>query len=305
VTSQDGSVTQGLSVAIDAPAWGSTAPEPAATEPVATEPAITPEPAAVTTVEPAPEVKPPREPRSSGDSEFPWLRVRLGYAGGKYTYSQVNSGGGASVLWDEDVNLSGDSAPWTNGFELQAKAWGPTDQTKYLGGEVQVRTEFYSVIWPGTTAEQAIPDQLPHITALAAARLPFQVGDNQFHVAAKGGYLYGDFITYQKKGDLLRYDSLPLNPGWAVGGELNAQFGELAYVRADIVQGFYGISAYSTNIAFDVGVRPMEEIPVFLGASFELSRRTMQIYTDAAAEVEVGSVSDTQTLLVVGPGVEF
>ncbi|MCP4806416.1 MAG: hypothetical protein GY913_22200 [Proteobacteria bacterium] len=303
-TSADGGVSQALSVTVNAPLWGTVETEPTAVveaDPAETTPVV--EPAEVVTTTPLVETpKPPREP-----GDFPLMRARLGFAYGTYAYQQVPEEV-ESVLWPDTVRMGfgEDSAPaGAPGFDVNVQGWSP-DLVGGLGvgGEFQARTLFYSVPWPGTDA--TVPDQVPHVTALAKARYRFEAGDNQFHVGAKGGYYYSDFITYQtgEQEGFLDYNSLALH-AWAVGGEIGAEFGDIAHVRADIVQGFYGTSAYSTNVAFDVGVSPFPDVPVFLGGSFQLSRRSIEVVAAGETPVKVGQLDDTSTLFVVGPGVQF
>ena len=308
-TTADGSVSQALSVAVNAPLWGTVETEPAAV--VEAEPTPEPEPepvvepAPVATTTPAATPQPPKPPREAGD--FPNVRARLGFVYGTYAYQQVPEEV-ESVLWPDTVRMGygEDSSPaGAPGFDVDVQGWSP-DLVGGLGvgGEIQARTVFYSVPWPGTDA--TVPDQVPNVTAMAKARYRFEAGNNQFHVGAGGGYYYADFITYQtgEQEGFLDYDSLPLN-AWALGGEIGAEIGQVAHIRADLKQGFYGTSAYSTNIAFDVGVSPMPDIPVYLGGSFQLTRRTIEVVAAGETPVKVGQLDDTSTLFVVGPGVHF
>lgn len=310
VASADGSVSKAMQVVVDAPAWGSTE-EPVAEapveEPVEETPVVEPTPL----IEEPVVTKPPKEPRqASGD--FPQIRAHAGAVFGNYSYSQ-NPTQVESVLWNENVNLGtsgveGDAPAGATGFDVNVQGWTRplVADAISVGGEAQVRTTFYSVVWPGTTEDKAIGDQVPHITALGKVRYAFEAGGNQFHVGAKGGYGYGDFITYQKGATegLLDFDSLPLS-SFNVGAEVGAEFGDRGHIRADFVQGFYGKSPYSMNIAFDAGVKPMTDMPVFIGAGFQVTNRTIEVVADDEAQTQVGTLSDSQMLVWVGPGVQF
>ena len=312
VTSGDGAVSKAVQVPVDAPAWGSTEPavtepEPEPAEPETPEPE-TPEPAEVVTT--TPPIETPETPR--GDADFPQIRAHVGGVLGSYSYTQTRTDV-ESVLWDDNINLGtsgqdGDAPAGASGFDVNVQGWTKplVADAISVGGEVQARTTFYSVVWPGTSEENAIGDQVPHVTGLGKVRYAFQSGNNQFHVGVKAGYGYGDFITYQK-GDnegLLDFDSLPLH-SLNVGAEIGAEFGERAHIRADFVEGFYGSSPYSMNIAFDAGVKPSTDLPVFIGAGFQLTNRTIEVVAAGEEATQVGSLSDTQTLVYFGPGVEF
>lgn len=298
VTSANGKVSQALPVPIAANLWGS-APEAAVVENTTPEgPAgAAPETTPVAPMPPPPE--PPTAPKAEG--EFPNGRVRVAGVFGSYDYRQAPTEN-PSALWNDAVNVATGIA----GFEVDGYGYLP--KLPYLGAEAQFRMGLYSLVWPGTSEEQAIGDQVPRLNVSVLGRLPFQVGDNQLHVGARAGYLYGDFITYQQGATetQLNYDSVGLPGGWTLGGELGAQFSQRAHMRAVYTAGFNQVNLYDHSVMVDLGVRPSLDLPLSLVGSFQYTARDIEVVTAGdGSSTLVGTLEDTQLLGTVGVAYEF
>lgn len=335
ITNKDGSVTQAVTVAVNAPTWGeedttttiattTTTEDSGLTTIASTEGATTDatdsgmttlattesgtEPTTIaTTTTTETEIKPPREPREPG--AFPTARMRVGVGGGSYSYAQQRTDGVESVLWDENVYLGGEegsgAAARPLSFDVRANFWVP--QLTYVGVEASFRLASYSIEWPG--ADKNIPDVVPQGALSLAARYPFQAGSNQFHVGVKGGFLYGDFITYQKGGNAaqLDYSSIPIF-SLGTGAEIGAEFGQgpvRGYMNAGVLAGWRGSALYSRGIAFDAGVRPSDSLPIGIGATVQVTNRNIDIVAAGDTTSVLGTLSDTQVLVMGGPTVEF
>ena len=322
ITNGDGTVTQAANITVNVPAWGSggsdgggelkpvtsTGDDTPELKPITSteddasaEPTLSPVTTTTETVVKQP--KPPREAREPGD--FPNTRIRLGVGGGTYAYAQERTDVD-SVLWDDNVYLGGEkgSGGPASPLALDARAamWLP--MFTYVGVDAHFRMASYSIEWPGADAE--IPDQVFQGSLALAARYPFMAGSNQFHIGAKAGFLYGDFITYQKGANdtQLDYSSIAVNSlgtGAEIGAEL-AQGPVNLYVNAGVLAGWRGSVLYSRGIALDVGLRPNIS-PVGLAATFQVTNR--DVVVEDSSGTALGTLSDTQVLIMGGPTVEF
>ena len=346
VTNSDGTVTQAANITVNVPAWGSggsddtselkpitgTGDDAPELKPITSTGDATPElkpitstgdntpelkPVTSTEDEPQPEqtlspvttttetvVKQPKPPREPG--AFPNARIRLGVGGGTYAYAQEGTDGVDSVLWDENVYLGGEKG--TGGpasplaLDARAAVWLP--MFTYVGVDAHFRMASYSIEWPGADAD--IPDQVFQGSLALAARYPFMAGSNQFHIGAKAGWLYGDFISYQDGGNdtQLDYKAVPVQ-SLGTSAEIGAEFGQgpmRGYLNAGVLAGWRGSVLYSRGIALDVGLRP-DVSPVGLAATFQVTNRDVDLQ-DGSGNV-LGTLSDTQVLIMGGPTIEF
>jgi hypothetical protein len=305
VTSADGSVSSALPVAITGSTWGNTGAPPETTDTTTDTTSVVDTTTTTTVVEEPEVVKEPRE-RKPAPSGFTNGRLRASFVGGTYAYSQTKMSSN-TVLWDDNIDLGMDagSPAAPIGFDVDGYYWLPF--LPYVGVEAQARVVFYSVPWPGTDA--SVPDQVPHIGALAMARYPFQAGNAQFHVGAKAGYVYGDFITYQKgeTDTTLDYNSVAIH-AFGAGGEIGAEFGRRAFLKAEYLTALRG-KPYSHSAMFEAGVRPMLGVPVSVVGNFAISNRTIDIVARDAATGEIqetiGVLQDTSLLFGGGIAMEF
>ena len=250
--------------------------------------------AADAVVEEPKEVKEPREPRESGD--WTWLRAKVAGVAGTYSYEQTPTEADGP-LWNQSIAFEYPAA--TAGFAADASVWLDALNVPYVGAEVDARFTRYTTTWPNQSTSE-IPDWVPYITALGKARYPFASGGSQFHVGAKAGLLYGDFITYRKGGDndQLIYEPLPL-AGLGLGAELGAELSPGVFINAGIVEGLRGASIFATNIDAEVGY----DLPFggYVSAGYQLSRRSIPVVAGDAL-VEVGTLEDASNLFLLGFG---
>ena len=266
-------------------------------------------PVAVKEPKPAKTPRAPREPRepraNTGTVDAPIARVRVGVGGGMYNYAQERTPNTDSPLWPENVYLGGDNGEAGPGkpfvFEARAQAWLPA--VPYVGFDGHFRLGNYKVQWPG--ASSAIPDNLPHGSALLAARYPFATaGGAQMHVGARAGLLYGEFITYQtgETEKQLDYPNIPIYSA-GVGADFGAEFGA-AYVNLSALVGVRGGTAYSKNGILEVGYTP-DGMPVGIAGSVQYSSRSIDIVAGSDLENVLGTLTDSTFLATVGPTVVF
>jgi len=248
---------------------------------------------AETVDEPKP-VKEPREPREPGD--WAWFRAKVAGVVGVYDYSQEPTAADGP-LWNQSISFEYPAA--TSGFAADASVWLDALRIPYVGAEVDARFNRYTTTWPNQ-GESEIPDWVPYITALGKARYPFASGGSQFHVGAKAGLLYGDFITYRKGGadDQLVYEPLPL-AGLGLGAELGAELSPGVFINAGILEGLRGASIFSTNIDLEVGYDL--DFGGYVSAGYQLSRRSIPVVAGEAL-VDVGSLEDASNLFLLGFG---
>ncbi len=296
-------------------AWGasestSTTPAPTETAPAEDSPAEEPpaeEPAAEA---PAEEPVSQAEERDSGPSSegtvskrssaAPWMRVKLGWTGGSYAYEQIPVDVTDNPLWNKPVSLGSDTLTWQNGFAVDVSAWGNELHSlgKYVGAEAEFRLAAYRVTWPGSTT--VITDWVPQARVNFMARYPFTAGAGDFYVAAKVGYLYGDFVTYLKGDDEATIEFGPLGlSGLGLGAEIGADLmeGDLHF-QAGLLQGLRGTLPYSMNVDLEVSYQVIDGVFVHLGYGLT----TQSIPVLSTATTEVGTLSDRSSLATVGVG---
>ena len=334
VTNNDGTVTQAANISVNVPAWGTSGgdtlttvattdggSDPAGLTTIAStggegEPVL--KPIATTTDKPAPEttltpvtsttaepvvIQPPREPGA-----FPFARLRIGVGSGTYSYAQESTAGTSSVLWDDNVYLGGEKGTGgpANPLALDARftMWLP--MLTYVGVDTHFRMASYAIDWPGADAQ--IPDQVFHGSLAVAARYPFQAGSNQYHIGAKAGWLYGDFITYQDGGNEAQLDYSSINiSSLGTGAEIGAEFGQgpvRGYINAGVVAGVRGGSLYSRGIVFDAGLHP-SSVGIGFAATFQVTNRNIDIVAGDDLTNVLGTLSDTQMVVMGGPTVAF
>ncbi len=301
VSTADGAIARVLKVPVKAASaspWGAATAAveaPADEAPAETEEAVTEEPAAETAVA---ETEATDEPEELGaELELPWLRLRAGAAIGSYTYSQTPTEIDGP-LWNQ--GLSFEVPARQGGGAIDATAWLP--MLDWVGADVEARFTYYSAIWPNA-AETVVPDLVPHVTALGAARYAFQSGQNQFHVAGKLGMVYGDFITYTKgeNATQLQYAALGV-AGFGLGAEVGGEISELLFFKAGIVEGLRGTIPFNTNVDLELGYVVTDNL--YASASYALSNRSIEILADPA-EVVVGRLEDNSSIFVVGVGYQL
>jgi hypothetical protein len=267
--------------------------------------------------EPVPEPAPvaeaaPTDPGSSSSATLssprppssPWLRAKVGWVGGSYTYAQTPQGDSANnPLWDKPVSLGGDAGvTWQNGFGVDVAAWGdelPVEFGKYLGAEAEFRMAAYRVRWPGSSA--VITDWVPQLRVNVMARYPFSAGIGDFYLGIKAGVLYGDFVTYLQ-GDTegtIEFGPLGL-PGLGLGAEIGADLmdGDLHF-QAGLLQGLRGRLPYSTNVDLEISYQVLDSM--FVHAGYALTVQSIPVLTNASDE-PIGTLSDRSSLLSVGVG---
>ncbi len=303
VTNGDGSVSQAVPVPIATTLWGTdpNAGVATVTDPgSATEPATGNEPA----VDGVPKVKEPRAPRAPREpGEHPNGRVRVSALFGNYAYLQTPTDVESGLL-DRQIDIT---MPM-GGFE--ADAYGFLPMLPYIGAETHFRMGFYGFQWPEAPADSpAINDQVPRLSVNAIGRLPFEQGSNKFHIGARVGYLYGDFITYQTDpaNDGLLYNSVPLIGGWTVGGEFGAELNSRAHMRAVYALGFNQTNTYDNSVMVDLGVRPVADLPFSVVGSFQWTDRSIEVVAQDANQelIQVGELSDSQLIGTLGLAYEF
>jgi hypothetical protein len=284
-------------------AWGtteSTATTPPAEEAAAAEEAPSPE--APAEEEPIAEAASAESPTSATSSmSAPWLRAKVGWTGGSYTYSQTPSDVADNPLWNKPVSLGGDAGlTWQNGFTVDIAAWGNELHSvgKYVGVEAEFRLAAYRVKWPGSSA--VITDWVPQARVNAMARYPFSAGVGDFYVGAKVGYLYGDFVTYLQGDDEGTIEFGPLGlSGLGVGAEIGADLmaGDL-HLQCGLLQGLRGALPYSTNVDLELSYQVIDS--VFVHAGYGLTVQTIPVLSSATTQV--GTLSDRSSLMTVGVG---
>ena len=238
----------------------------------------------------------PESEAAAPGEDWTWLRLGAGAAMGTYDYSQAPLDADGP-LWNQGITFEY-PAP-TGGFALDAAAWLDPLDLPYLGLEAGARMAYYSTAWPGGNGA-TIGDWVPQVTALAKARYPFVSGGSRFHVGAKLGMIYGDFITYRKGAtdSQLVYEPLPL-PGLGLGAELGAELGAGVFINASLLEGLRGSSIFSSNVDLELGY----DLPfgAFISGSYQLSARNIAVVA-APALSDVGVLEDRSNLFVLGAG---
>ena len=300
VTTADGNISTSVNLGINSSLKAKSVPQGQA-------PAAT---ATTTTTKAPKEAKEPRQPRepraNTGSVDAPTARVRVGLGGGTYSYSQVRTPNTDSPLWGDDIYLGGENgeAGPANPLvgEVRVQAWLP--QMPYLGVDAHFRLGRHSVSWPGASA--AIPDNVPHGTAMVAARYPFMTGSGaQMHIGAKAGLLYGEYITFQtgENDSTLDYPNIPIYSA-GFGAEFGAEFGQ-GYLNLSGVFGLRGGKLYSSNAMAEFGYTIPSMPNVGLAASVQYSDRSIDIVSGSDTDAVLGVLSDTAILATVGPTIAF
>ncbi len=266
------------------------AEEPTAEEPAAEEAKDEPAPTAGTV--------------ATREGTAPWLRAKVGWTGGSYTYEQSPTDVADNPLWNKPVSLGGDAGlTWQNGFAVDLAAWGdelplPNRLGRFLGAEAEFRLAAYRVRWPGSSA--VITDWVPQVRLNGMVRYPFSAGAGDFYVGAKVGYMYSDFVTYLE-GDTegtIEFGPLGLS-GLGLGAEIGADMmeGDLHF-QAGILQGLRGDLPYSTNVDLELSYQVIDG--VFIHAGYGLTVQSIPVLSTATTEV--GTLSDRSSLATVGVG---
>jgi hypothetical protein len=239
---------------------------------------------------------------SQTSSGAPWLRAKLGWTGGSYTYAQTPEDTTNNPLWNKPVSLGGDDTlTWQNGFAIDVAAWGNElhKAGKYVGIEGEFRLAAYRVRWPGSSA--VITDWVPQVRVNAMARYPFSAGVGDFYVGAKVGYLYGDYVTYLTGDDEGSIEFGPLGlHGLGLGAEIGADLmdGDL-HLQGGLIQGLRGALPYSTNVDFELSYQVIDG--VFLHAGYGLTVQSIPVLTSGSG-TKIGTLSDRSSLATVGIG---
>lgn len=194
-----------------------------------------PEPGAQASASEPPRVEAPK-PRPEPDPEAPWLTLRAGLAGGRYTYQQVPSEDSGPLLPEAFVV----GRPWTPsagavGYAVGARAWWPAHPA--FGVEVAASGARYGF----TAAEfgDAVAwDWLRRGRADLLARYAFSAGEARYHVAGRLGGGWSDFLYFEGNVDeaSVRYRTLGV-PALDAAAELGFGLGPLD-VQAAVSGGF-------------------------------------------------------------------
>jgi hypothetical protein len=281
-------------------AWGTTAtpeptPTPTPTPPDATA-AVAPTPTVTPPVEP---VKPPKEPKPPSTGDHPWLRAQAGYVGGSYRYEQrpsAESGPLLPVVFAIGGDSGGPNAK-PQGFEVSGRAF--PESLKYVGFDAHLRGAYYAISADAFGSATA-PDWLMDVGVMAVPRYPFEAGGNAFHVGARAGFRYSDFIVFKgclEEDCTVEYQTLAL-PGLSVGAEVGAEIADM-FVNASIEEGLFGTTPYLTGVNVNVGYQFTDML--FADIGFEAVTRRIAVVGDTTG-TEFGELSDGQTLLKLGVG---
>ncbi len=247
------------------------------------------------------EPKAPKAPTEAGD--YPWLRVGAGYVASSYRYEQRPITSNGPLLTDV-LAIGGDAEGAKNatphGFEVGAKGWLP--MLTYVGFDAHYRMTFYGITTEAF-AGQVAPDQLYDINLLATARYPFQAGEAQFHIGARAGFTFDDFILF--KGDIdagsVEYETLAV-PGLGLGGEIGTEVAGFFMVAGVTESLAYFASPYAFDVDVTAGYGVLDNM--FLSAGFESQTRNLMV-VGADSGTEYGELSDGQLLFKIGLGVQL
>ena len=299
----DGSVAAFASVPIaGASGWGTGV---ASTQTAATQ--TTPEEVAATTPEEKPKkekkVKEPKQPREASDR--PWLRASAGYLGGQYSYEQTPLSS-TGPLYPQRIVFGGSvtSPAGASGFNVDGRAWMPG--LDFVGVDAGFATTRYTVTLPGYN--QSIPDWINifHVTGLA--RVPFEAGANDLHVAARVGWSMDDYIVYRQGGNAaqttLNWEQLTVQ-AIDVGAEFGAEVGDNLFGN---LGGGIGLGNGSElyRWGFDANVGYVIYSDLFIDAEFGYTSRSSGVYNAVdGAKSKVGELSDQNMSFGGGVGWQF
>ncbi len=247
--------------------------------------------------------KPPKTPKTTITTDHkPW-RVALSFVGSTYRFEQrpANDTGPLLPSVFSVGGAGGGSPAMPMGAELAFR--GQVPGVKFLALDANFRFTQYSVTADGFNGAY-IPDALIDGKASAVVKYPFTAGKQEFHVGARVGGRYNDFLVLRGclQGDScqVRYETLPvpaLNGGIEIGADLGRVYGTAA-----LEQALYGLAPVATVVDVDLGVRATESITANLG--FEAMYRRLDVIGNDT-QLIYGEVSDAQLMLKLGAGYQF
>lgn len=254
-----------------------------------------------------PRTKTPRTKSNSSDSDRPWMRAQVGYAGNIYSYAEEASDVG-SPLYSKRIAFGSFSdqdtakAAIASGPQIAARAWLPG--ARWLGVDLGFQSTFYNV--QITKDSDAIPDWVTRLHADVVPRYRFG-GD--FHVGGRVGFSAGDMMIYQQPADSNTLSYSPLSvPALDLGAELGM----------DMDSGLFGTLGYTVGLAnastyysrgLDLGLGYSFTDRLFAGLSVGSSNRQTAVYlapdNATLSKQEVGQLNDRALQLTVGLGYQL
>ncbi len=273
--------------------YATPAPAPAPTPAPAPAPAPAPTTTTTTTVSKAP----------AAPSDRPFLRARVGFTFGYYSYDQLPLSK-TTVLFPKELILDSGS----QGGAVQARFFIPG--VPYVGLEGAFRGTVYSVdpkplcaALENECADAALVyDTVLNQHVVAIGRYPFDVGASTFHVGGRVGWGNSDVQTYTvKEGQEILLDQLALN-SLSVGAELGAEIGPSLFLATTFNEQLAGGSTpFNTEFQFEVGYAFLP----FMYASLAYDMSLRQIGIENRDGDAVGEITDTFHGGTASVGVQF
>ena len=252
--------------------------------------------------DPAPEEKPPKEPRAQGD--YHWLRLSGGYLGGLYSYKQ-SPATLQGPLYAREVTVGGGvtDPAGTTGLQLNGRMFIPAFE--YVGFEAGFRTSNWS-IQLAEGFDEPIPDWLNEFSARAIGRYPVDFDGGRVHFGARVGVDVNDFLYFTQEDsgggsvDLL-YQQL-IVPSTMFGVEVGTELGNF-FAVGSYEAGFTDFDgAYSHNLDLDLGVSITEMF--FLQGDLGWNSRNTAVYA-GADKANVGTMQDSMTMFGLQAGFQL
>jgi hypothetical protein len=233
------------------------------------------------------------------------LRVRGGFSYAGYTYNEEVLTQ-ATVLFPSPITLGAG----TTGLQAGVRGWLP--MFRYIGADVGVRAGAYSFDPTPLCAKlgRPCPDAAPvtdwifDVTALAAARYPFEVGATEFWVGARVGYSMSDMQAYKVVENSIDPEPLYIS-SLAVGPEVGVDIGQNVFLHTYFLEHLAsGTSPFNTQFGVDGGyVFGKGGLAPFVSAAYDFSVRKLEVLNEPGATV--GELQDTQHAVTVSLGLQL
>ena len=253
------------------------------------------------TEEPKEETK-EKKPRTPRSGEAPLARISAGYTGGFHHYQQI-AANSEQELYREPVTFNSvtEGSKPAPSAGLQLRATGSVPNLKYLGYDINISMDFYSVLL-SEFGDEAIKDALSSFDVSALGQYPIDLNGTILTPSLRLGFAQDDLLLFLQDGiDAGQQISLSYEPLWVrslstgIGVQVDATSGLFGSFNYDA--GLRGSSLYRSKLVGQIGYNLPGNLFVFAGG-----KSTVRNVDIENVKGKIGEIHDMHRGATIGFG---